>query len=392
MHKILFVSIVDCVILDNIKNRHELVNRKFIVLFYFTVFFALFSWHCPAISGEAMVNSQVVVNVTGKDAADAKAQAMAKAEIDALTDLLNKLAPSGMTNDIIASLDSRKISKMVISNDILSEKVTGNTYQGNFLVTFDGDELSSLINNVSTQLSEGKPSVVGSFLIIPVYLPAGGKPALWEDENPWRDVWKNIGLEITSGDIIVPYGDASDSNNINSQNYETIGLAGLTPLTIRYGVSDIVIVSASLVSKPDLVLTVTKKRIARGRNELVVQTYRADPQETRDLLLARAARDIVYGLQHKKSEELATSQNVAGGEHNKIMMLATISTMDTWTKLREKLSTMPMVDRIETLAISARQVDMVVHYRGSPDSLARAIKGLNIKLVQNKDYWIVSRD
>ena len=341
---------------------------------------------------EAIVNSQVEVDVVGKDPADAKAQAMAKGEVDALTDLLNKLAPSGMTPDIIATMDARKISNMVKNNEVLDEKITGNRYHANLMISFDGNELSALITKASTKISEEKSATVSAFLIIPVYQLADGKPVLWGDENPWFDVWKNVGLEVTSGDVIVPYGDAKDGNTVGIQNYETATFASLVPMTIRYGVSDIVILSANLTAKPDLMVTVTKRRIARGRNELSVLTYRADPQETRDLLLARAARDTIYGLQHKKSEELSTIQNVRGGERHEVMMLASISTLDTWTALREKISALPMVDKIDVLAISARQVDMVLHYRGSEESMTRAIEAQKIKLLKNKDYWVVSHE
>lgn len=341
---------------------------------------------------EAIVNSQVEVDVVGKDPVDAKGQAMAKGEVDALTDLLNKLAPSGMTLDILATLDARKINKMVKNNEVLDEKITGNRYHANLMIGFDGNELSDLINKASTEATDKKSSAVGSFLIIPIYQLESSNASLWDGENPWLDIWKNVALEVTSGDIIVPYGDSNDSNILNVQNYEAVTYSSLVPMTIRYGVSDIVILNAKLTNKPDLMVTVTKRRIARGRNELNVLTYRADPQETRDLLLSRAARDVIYGLQHKKSEELSTIQNVRGGERNKLMMLASISTLDTWTKLREKLSALPMVDKVEVLTISARQVDMVLHYRGSAESLARGIEAQQIKLVQNKDYWVVSRE
>ena len=44
-------------------------------------------------AGEAIVNSQIEVDVTGKDAADARSQAMEKGATNALVDLLSKLAP-----------------------------------------------------------------------------------------------------------------------------------------------------------------------------------------------------------------------------------------------------------------------------------------------------------
>lgn len=345
----------------------------------------------PAWAGEALVNSDVEVDVTGKDAADAKSQAMAKGEIEALTDLLNKLAPPGQAPDIIAALDARKISKMVKGTEVLDEKITGNRYHARITVSFDGDELSELISKVGAQAPPEAANSVSSFLIIPAY-EENGSAALWEDGNPWRNVWKAVGLEIAAGDVVVPFGDAADNGVIDVKTLGSVTYASMVPMTIRYGVSDIVILQAKLVQQPDLMLTVVKHRISRGQNEVNLLSYRADPQETRDLLLARAARDIAVNLQHKKSEELSAIQTVRGGDRNKVMMLASISTLASWTQLRAKLSTMPMVDRIELLAMGPKQVDMIMHYRGSPESLARAITSQNIRLVQNKDYWVVSRD
>jgi hypothetical protein len=358
---------------------------------FFSAILLSFLFCAPVYAGEALVNSEVEVDITGKDAADARAQALAKAEIDALTDLMAKLAPPGQAQDIIAALDSRRISKMTRGTEVLEEKITGSHYHGRMVVSFDGDELSDLISKVSAQSIEQSGGSVNSFLVIPAY-DDNGSQLLWEDNNPWRTVWKSVGIENAMGDVFVPYGDANDAASLNSKNLASATYASMIPLTIRYGVSDIVILQAKIVSQPDLTLSVVKHRISRGRNEVNLLNYRADPQETRDLLLARAARDIASSLQHKKSEEMSESKVVRGGERNQVMMLASITTLGSWTELRAKLSSMPMVDHIELLAMAPKQVDMVMHYRGSSESLARAIVSLNIRLVQNKDYWVVSRD
>lgn len=346
----------------------------------------------PVWAGEAIVNSEVAVDVTGKDAADARTEAMAKGQSDALLELLGKLVPSNQAQAIVDSLDSKKIGAMVRGTEVLDEKITDNRYRGHLRISFDGDEISKLIGKATS----GEPgadvtATVGSFLIIPSY-EENGIQMLWEDSNPWRNAWKAVGLEVISGDVVVPYGDATDSAVVDLKTLSSANYASLVAMMIRYGVSDVVIVQAKYTQEPDLMLTVTKRRINRTLNEVSVLSYRADPQETRDLLLTRAARDIAENLQHKKTEELETSKVVHGGERNKIMVLANISTLASWTELRTKLSTLPMIDRIELLAMGASQVDMVLYYRGSAESLARAIVGSQIRLVQNKDYWVISRD
>ena len=358
-------------------------------ILYLFIIFVLFIQ--PAVAGEAIINSQIEVDVTGKDAVDARTQAMDKGAMNALIDLLNKLASPGQVDDIITSLDTRRINKMVKGTEVLDEKISGNRYHAQLMFSFDGDELSELINKAAEMPANEKDNAIHSFLIIPTY-QEGTQVILWEDGNPWRSIWKNVALENSSGDIIVPFGDAKDNRTIDIDTINTATYASLAPMTVRYGITDIIIVQAKLVQKPDLLLSVIKRRISRNNSEINAMSYRADPQETRDLLLARAARDIIASLQHKKTEEISTVQTVRGGERNKIMMLASISTLGTWTSLRSKLSALPMVDRLELLAVSPKQVDMILHYRGAPDSLARAITANKIRLIQGKDYWTVSRD
>ncbi len=347
----------------------------------------------PAWAGEALVNSEASVDVTGKDAADARAQAMAKGEADALANLLNKLTTPEQTQSVIDSMDANKISSMVRGTEVLEEKISSNRYRARLMVTFDGDQISGLIGKGAVATPEGgvDQATVGSFLVIPGY-EEDGSVMLWEEANPWIPVWRAAGLEVASGDIVVPYGDNADISAIDAKTLASANYASLAPLTIRYGVSDIVVLQAKFTHAPDMVLSVVKRRITRTQNEVNLLTYRADPQETKELLLARAARDIADSLQHKKTEELETVKMVHGGERNDLMLLASITTLHSWTEVRAKLATLPMIDRLELLAISPQQVDMIVHYRGSPDSLANAITAQNLRLVKNPNYWVVSHD
>jgi len=347
----------------------------------------------PSRAGEALVNSEASVDVSGKDAADAKAQAMIKGQSDALTNLLNKLTTPEQTQEIVNSLDANKIANMIRGTEVLEEKISSNRYRARLMVTFDGDQISGMIGKGAAggAATGGDQAVAGSFLVIPGY-EEDGAVMLWEDANPWTPVWRAAGLEVASGDIVVPYGDNADISAIDTKTLASANYASLAPLTIRYGVSDIVVLQAKFSRTPDMVLSVVKHRINRTQNEVNLLTYRADPQETKELLLARAARDIADSLQHKKTEELESVKMVHGGERNDLMLLASITTLASWTKIRAKLATLPMIDKLELLAISPQQVDMIVHYRGTPDSLANGITAQNLRLMKSQNYWVVSYD
>jgi len=358
----------------------------------YLLLYCLSLWPLAAWAGEALVKSQVEVDVTGRDAAEARDQAMTKAQADGLVDLLGRLTTPEQVQSILAGMDATKIAGMVRGTEVEEEKISSNRYRARLVVTYDGDSISSLIG--SKNLKPGQveqPAAIGSFLIIPLY-EENGQTMLWEEGNPWGTAWKATGLEITSGDIVVPFGDKNDSAVVDTKNINTASYASLTPITVRYGVSDVVILHAKYNTIPDMSVSVVKRRISRTQNEVNLLTYRADPQETKEMLLARASRDIAETLEKKKTEEMETVKAVQGGEHNTVMLLASVSTLASWTQLRAKLSTMPMIDKLETIAIAPQQIDIVLHYRGSADSLSNAITGQNIRLVKNKDYWVISRD
>ena len=345
-----------------------------------------------AFAGEAIVKSEVSVDTTGRDSAEAKSSAMAKANTEALTDLLNKLAAPGQAEIITSSLDAKKIASMTRGTEVLEEKITDNRYRARLLISFDADEISNLIGKFGIGTDQSNiPSKTSSFLFITSF-EEDNSVVLWEERNPWRNVWRMVGLEHNSGDIVVPFGDNNDQQIIDERTMASANYAALAPLAIRYGVSDVVILQAKFEKNPDMLLTVVKRRVNRTLNEVNVTTYRADPQETRDTLLMRAARDIADNLQNKKSEEIATVQGVSAGEKGKMMVLASLTTLGSWTTLKAKLETLPMIERLEMLAMSPQQVDMIVHYRGTPESLAGGITGIGLRLVKNEQYWVISRD
>ncbi len=347
----------------------------------------------PALAGDALVTSEVSVDVTGKDAVDARMQAMAKGEVEALSELLSKLTPPSQAQEIMASLEARKISTMVAGVEVLDERITANRYRARLIVSFDADEISALVGKV---VAPGSPAIgtaaTGSFLILTPY-EEDGQRLLWEKDNPWAARWRQSSLETTTGDIITPYGDAADTGVVSAQSVQSATYAVLSPLTIRYGVTDVVVLDARLTRTPDISLAVTMRRVSRTRNEINLLTYRGDPQETRDILFARAASDIVTKLHQKKSKDTESQRNVRGGERGKIMVLASIGTLRAWTDIRARLTSMPMVERIELVAMSPQQVDMVLHYRGDTGSLATALEAQKLRLNQsNPSYWVISRD
>lgn len=363
-------------------------NMKFLAI----ALTALFSLAAPvALASEAVLTAEVSVDVSAKDGVDARELAMAEAQVKGLDDVLSKLAPPSQVKEIIEGLEPGAIAGMIRSTEMLDEKISPDRYRATLRLSFNAEAVSALVADANAPKTETADPETHSFLIIPAY-DDSGTLLLWDDKNPWRNVWKSLALEINTGDVIVPYGDNADAGIVNEKTMASANYASLTPLAVRYGVTDIVILQATYSKNPDMKLSIIKRRVNRQMNEVNLLSYRGDLQETRDLLLARAARDVAESLLIKKTEELTEVKAVQGGDRNQVMVLANITTLQSWTDLRNRLKTLPMIDKIDTLAVSPQQVDMIIYYRGVPTSLARAIEGLKLRLAQNEKYWVISRD
>jgi hypothetical protein len=341
-------------------------------------------------ASDAVIKGEVEVDVIGKDAVDARSRAMSEAEGAALKQLLERFTSPQQAQAVIASLPASRISAMVQGVEVLNERISDRRYRAHMLVSFDGEEINKLINTASTDGStviDAPPST--AFGIIPIY-EEGPRMQLWETDNPWLATWKTIGLEANSEGIVVPYGDNTDQLAITARNAGAATFSSLTSLTNRYGISQVIIVQAKFEANPQMKVNVVKRRISRTQNEINMISYVADPDETKEMLLTRAAQDIVFQLQ--KMKERMPQGSFVGGERHNIMMLASISTMASWTDLKAKLTSLPLVEKVNVLAISPQQVDMDVHYRGTEESLETAIAAQHLRLVKHTNYWVISRD
>ncbi|MBY0408489.1 MAG: hypothetical protein K2Q01_12425, partial [Rickettsiales bacterium] len=122
-----------------------------------------------ALAGESLVGSEVEVDVTGKDAADAREQAMEQAQANGLEDLLSKLTSPEQVHTIMATLNPQSIAAMVRATEVLDEKISTNRYKATLMLTYDGDAISQLIDTSGAANAPRQAANIGSFLILPGY-------------------------------------------------------------------------------------------------------------------------------------------------------------------------------------------------------------------------------
>lgn len=104
--------------------------KRFVVLCFFAIF--------PAITFAAPdLTSTATVNVTSDTASNAKIMAFNEARRQITTDVLSKYSDSEKFNELIKNTDDSKLTNLISSTNIDSERLSTTTYSANIKMTID---------------------------------------------------------------------------------------------------------------------------------------------------------------------------------------------------------------------------------------------------------------
>jgi hypothetical protein len=344
----------------------------------------------PLHAQDAIFTSDVSQDVTAETAEAAREQAMKKAEREGLGLLLDKLAPEQKAA-LMVKLEDEIVAAMVKSVEVLDEKIAGPRYRALLRVSYNALAVNTLLDKKVSAEGPQEPMLSStSTLVIPVYVEEG-KTVLWEPTNPWRDAWQRVVLEFSGGNVLAPYGDEPDRGAATTETVQSANYAALMPYFTRYGVGEVVVVKAAYRGGEQPGLDVVKRHVSRGRNETFVLDYHADPGEDKSALLYRVAKDLSDQI-NRNREDMVSARAVLGKTEGRMMILIPMTTLDAWTRVRGTLLKLQTVSKLDVLAVSPRQVDVMMQYKGSKESLAADITGLGLRVVQNANYWVVSRE
>lgn len=374
----------------------------------------------------------VEVKSTASDGTTARMEAMTQGEIIAFEQLITRLLPAGEAEARIAAAKPHEISRMVRGYEIHDEKVSATSYAAKLDVNFDPTQVAAFLRGPQKppphvpgmpvppqQAGQPAPPPVTAMparqirmpnmLVLPVWISDNQQALLWERDNIWRVAWNEAERSDTQF-IRLPIGDQSDRIMIDGQQAIHASFSAFSAIAERYQSSTVIVAEARpTVSSGVNALAVRLRTLGRegqsGEQEL---TYEQRDGEPSDVLLARASQDIIqrvmYTAQQQAAAQQAQAQATAAAEaaaqqqaqqpaympRSKLTVLSRLQKLNDWVGLRKRLMALPMVEQVDMAAISSRQVDLVVHYRGSMAQLESAMVSQGIGVQKARNYWVVS--
>lgn len=279
--------------------------------------------------------------------------------------------------------DTAEITNMVRDFGVSNEKTSSVRYIADMTVRFKDDELRRYLRfrDVSFAELQSKP-----VMIVPVYRTSG-YVSLWDDPNPWREVWsRNI---ATSGlvPIKAPIGDLTDISTVSAEQAENGAMDKLAQLARRYG-ADVAVVASADVTGPvggeSVNVTITRYD-PNGAPQIFGVQENTLPNETLNETLVRAAKSVQDQLADGWKRANLINYSTGGS----LMVFIPITGLQDWAKIEDKLIGLPVVRNSRVVAMSRREVQLSLEFVGSTEQLQTALNQQNLNLSRMGELWFI---
>jgi hypothetical protein len=378
-------------------------------LIVFVLLFALATPWRLAVAQDDNYSATVPVDATSDSVAKARDVARADGARRALDAVIAKLA-GGPDKVKPLKLSDNQVTDLVASFEVANEKMTAVRYTADYTYHFKPTDVTKVMRSAGIAAADssapsnlGQPSTQnpgqpaaqppspGSgkpVVVLPVFQD-GDTAILWDDPNPWRDAWSaRSGASSGGTTLILPLGDVSDLAAIDGDKARTGDTAALAAIAKQEGADDVLVMVAVWRPGDKPGLDVTVKRYHLGQFvDVHSDTIDAKPKEVDTDLYKRAADAIAADIDNGWKN----ANSAVADQRGTIIVAAPITGLDDWIKLRDRLSAVPTVRKIDLKMLSRQEVTLEIQYVGNMDQLKASLVAANLELQGGDPDWRLAR-
>jgi hypothetical protein len=337
-------------------------------------------------------SATVKVDATADSAAAARDLARIDGQRRALAAVIDRLSGASEPTKP-PKLDDKAITDMVDSFEVANERMSAVRYLADYTFHFRPSKVRRLVRvaesaadsgGKSSAESGGKSSVESSskpIVVLPVYKD-GADLALWADPNAWRTAWAQRATGSGPAHLTLPLGDARDVAAIDAEKAESGKSDALTSIAQQNGGSEAVVALAAARRHDGQLsgLEVSMKRYRSGRLvDTQGKTFDADPGESEPDFLKRAADAV--------AAEIESGAKKNTGPQASLAVVVPIISLAEWLQVRERLTSMTSIRKIDLLSLSRQEARIEIKYVGSPDQLKSSLAEVDLALGGGDPVW-----
>jgi hypothetical protein len=347
----------------------------------------------------------VTVDATSDSVAKARDVARVDGARRALDSVIAKLA-GGPDKAKPLKLSDNQITDLVASFEVANERMSAVRYVADYTYHFKTADVNRVMQSAGIAINQPNSSAGGAsatpgssganvpalsggkpVVVLPIY-QNGGSALLWDDPNPWRDAWSQRPAGTGGTNFVVPLGDVSDLAAIDADKARTGDGTALAAIAKKESADDVLVMVAvrRVGDKPGLDVTVRRSRAGQFV-DVHFDSIDATPGEADTDLCRRATDTIVTDI----ANGWKNAKGLLSDQQGSVVVVAPITGLDDWIKLRDRLATVPSVRKLDVKSLSRQEATVEIQYVGSMDQLKANLAATKLDLEGGDPIWRLDR-
>ena len=343
----------------------------------------------------------VKVDATAETVVKARDKARLDGQRRALTAMVERLAAGTATAGGPAPkvkmprLDDRAITDMVTSFEVANERMSAVRYIADYTFHFRPADVQRVLRGAGVNTAEeGGTAAAGDAIaggkmavLLPVY-QIGTKAVLWDDPNPWREAWAQRKAVAGPTRLQLPLGDLSDIAAIDADKALAGDNDALAEIAKKNGSDETLVVLAAVrgPSASPAGLDIAVRRYRAGQFvDVHTLLLDANPGEAPADFLRRAVDAVASAV-----DSGWKSTPGQYDQQGKITVAAAIGGLDDWLKLRDRLSGVPAIRKIDLKSLSRQEAVVDIAYIGNVDQLTASLAAIGLELSRGDPMWHIT--
>ncbi|PCI37791.1 MAG: hypothetical protein COB46_12855 [Rhodospirillaceae bacterium] len=326
----------------------------------------------------------VNVDVTADSAQAARIQAQKEGELKSFTQLLKRLTLSAY-HDRLPTLPLERIRELIQDFAVTDEKASSVRYIANMDYRYRAPQIRTILNDAGIPYAETKSKPV---LMLPVYQSAGAL-LLWDDPNPWRTAWQNMGNQGDAGlvPMVLPIGDLEDIRTIGAEQAMEGDAQRLAAMTNRYQTGDVVVAHGILrmdagYGLPELEVYLTRFGSAL-QEHTVVKSFTAIQGEDVSVLLSRS----VVQLKDQVEDNWKQDNLIQAGQAQVLPLQVRVADLKGWVRVRDRLNGVAIIQHADVVLMRQGEVHLNLNFIGDAEQLALSLEQADLMLWEEAGSW-----
>lgn len=332
--------------------------------------------------------SDVEVDITAANAAQARDQAIVQAQRLAFSQLLARL---GADPEIEKKASNDSIGHLVKALEVQQEKLSSTRYLGTFTIRFKPSAVRAFLNKEGIKYSE----VSGNPVTVLPITRSGSRYVMWEDRTEWRAVWEKVSGKGGVVPIIVPEGGLEDIAVIGTEEAVSGKAEALTAMMEKYKTDALVVALldndlANLSPNQDIKIGI-KKYDRKGNLES--EEHISLPPILDAKNLEKTLYEGVKQIRNSLERKLRESEKTPKGQLAYLRVMVPINSLADWNEKKETLAKAEGIKKINVISLAKDFANIELEFYGEISRLQASVLEQGLELTQNSDTgaWLIKR-